>query len=256
MLWHSKLFCPVKFKHLTMVSQQKNAMKKILLLGCSCLAFGAGIKAQDSTNTSRPKADFHRVEFGFRFMPTFSAFDMKTSSGGTVNSEVTLGLGVGGFVAFNFTNHMGMQVELIYNSLSQKYQDADLERKIKVQYVNVPILFSLSTGKGYPVNLNLVAGPQFGYNIGSSTTTSGGSNTDTLQFVLATKQSDFGFAYGAGLEFNLNPEGTIRLDVGFRGVYGFANIKDSDASNTNGDVVIDRASVRTYSGYLGFAFLF
>lgn len=63
-------------------------------------------------------SSFHIVEFVFRFMPIFSSFEMKTSSGDTVKGEVTLGYGVGGLLAINFSNHVGIQGEVIYNSLS------------------------------------------------------------------------------------------------------------------------------------------
>lgn len=59
------------------------------LLGAS---IGTTVKAQDSVMVPVSSPSFHIVEFGFRFMPTFSSFDMKTSSGGTVKGEVTLAM--------------------------------------------------------------------------------------------------------------------------------------------------------------------
>ncbi len=224
--------------------------RSFVLIGLMSLAFGAHLKAQDSP-------DLHRVEFGFRFMPTISAFDMQTSSGGTIKGEATLGYGVGAALGFNFTKHVGMHMELIYNSLSQKYKDQELDREINVRYINIPLLISFNTGKSNPVNLSIVAGPQLGLNVGSSIRGSGENNSDTLTAVLATKKSDFGFAYGAALEFALNETRTIRMDIGFRGVYGFANISDTKPTTTNDSYyILDRATVRTNAGYLGIAFLF
>jgi len=225
-------------------------MKKTSIMICLVsLSLVTAGKAQESA--------FHRAEFGIRFMPTFSAFDIKTTSGGTVTSQVTLGYGVGAMLGFNFSEHVGIQGEVIYNSFSQKYKDQDLQREINVRYLNIPVLLSLNTGKSRPVNLNAVIGPQFGFNMGSSITASGSSSTDTLTTVLAIKKSDFGFAYGAGLEFMLNTTRTIRLDLGFRGVYGFVNISNtSQPSSSNSIYILDRATVRTYSGYLGITLLF
>jgi opacity protein-like surface antigen len=198
---------------------------------------------------------YRKAELGIRFMPTFSSFNITTNSDNNVKGSVTLGFGVGAMVAFNITKHIGIQGELIYNSLSQKYQDAAMQREINVRYLNVPLMFSLSTGKGKPVNLNLVAGPQLGFNTGSSIKSSGG---DTLITVFSTKRSDFGFAYGAGLEFMLNSQRTLRLDLGFRGVYGFVNISNtsSSSSETNTINILNKATVQTKSGYLGLTFLF
>ncbi len=230
-------------------------MKKLIIVSGFMSLFAGTTKAQNVTEVLQPA--YHVVEFGFRFMPTFSAFDMTTSSGGTIKGEVTLGYGVGALLAVNLSNHIGIQGEVIYNSLSQKYKDQNLNREIKVQYINIPLLFALNTGKSNPVNLNLVIGPQIGMNIGSSITSSGSGNSDTLVTVLATKKSDFGFAYGAGLQFALNKTRTIHLATGFRGVYGFVNISNTgQATSGNSYYILDRASVRTMSAYVGITFSF
>ena len=231
-------------------------MKKLFTISCLIyLSLGATTKAQETIID--PVSPLNIVEFGVRFMPTFSSFNMKTSSGGTIKAEATLGYGVGALLGVNFTNHIGIQGEVIYNALSQKYVDQNLNREIKISYVNVPLLLSLNTNKAKRINLNVVFGPQFGFNVGSSISGSSGSASDTLQSVLAIKKSDFGFAYGAGLEFALNPLHTIRLDLGFRGVYGFVNISNTNAATQNKSYYfLDQATVKTYSGYLGITFLF
>jgi opacity protein-like surface antigen len=222
-------------------------MKKSFIIIClMSSSLIATIKAQELP-------PLHRLEMGFRFMPTFSSFDMKTSSGSTIKGDVTLGYGVGAMMGFNFSDHVGMQAEVIYNSLSQKYKDQNLQREINVRYVNIPLLLSLNTGTSKPVNLRVVLGPQLGLNVGSSITSGGG---DTLKTVLSTKRNDFGFAYGAGLGFALNSTRTIRLDLGFRGVYGFVNISNtSQTAASDSYYILDRATVRTKSAYIGITFL-
>lgn len=215
------------------------------------------LQAQDAAPVEIPKPSLHRVEFGFRFMPTISAFKMKNDSGGTVKGEATFGYGIGAMAALNFTSHYGIQGEIIYNSLSQKYKDQNLEREIHVRYLNIPLLFSLNTGKSKPINLNVVFGPQLGFNMGSKIKKSGGGGSDTVTYVLATKRSDLGVAYGAGLEFMLNETRTMRLDLGFRGVYGLVNISKNNPPPDNESVYIaNDAKVRTKSGYIGISFLF
>jgi opacity protein-like surface antigen len=224
-------------------------MKKTFIIIClMSSSLVTTIKAQELP-------PLHRLELGFRFMPTFSSFDMKTSDGGTIKGDVTLGYGAGIMMGVNFTNHVGVQGEVIYSSLSQKYKDQGLQREINVRYVNIPLLFSLNTGTSKPVNLRVVAGPQIGVNVGSSITGSG-STSDTLKTVFAVKKSDFGFAYGAGLGFALNSTRTIRLDLGFRGVYGFVNISNTNqTASTDSYYILDRAIVRTKSAYVGITFL-
>ncbi len=233
-------------------------MKKIILFSTCFFLFilnGMSVAVPKNFMFRQLDGDLHRVEFGFRFMPTFSHFNMQTTSGGTVKSEVTLGYGVGGMIAFNFSKHVGIQGELMYNSLSQKYKDENLDRKINVRYFNIPLMISLNTNKTGPINFNLVAGPQLGINAGSSISSSSGNGTDTMTTVIALKKSDFGFAYGAGLEFALNEMHTMRFDIGFRGVYGLMNISKSSTQNSD-TYSIKKANVRTESLYLGFTFLF
>ncbi|HET6245091.1 MAG: PorT family protein [Bacteroidetes bacterium] len=230
--------------------------KSLIIIGLFALAFGTKVKAQDSMMVATPKPDFNRVEFGVRFMPTLSSFDMQTSSGGTIKGEATLGYGFGAILGFNFSNHVGLSGEIIYNSLSQKYTDNDMQREFNVRYVNIPLLLSLNTGKSNPVNLKVEFGPQIGYSLGASVTTAGGGDSDTLQTVISTKSGDFGAAYGAGLEFILNSKKTLRLDIGYRGVYGFVNVSNTNQPADGTYYILDRAIVRTNSAYLGFTCLF
>ena len=197
-----------------------------------------------------------KAEIGVRFMPTISSFEMNTSAGGKINGEVTLGYGVGGFVGYNFTNHIGIQGEVIYTSLTQHYYELDVKRKINLRYVNIPLLLSLNTGKSKVINFNLVAGPQLGLGVGSSVETSGNNNgTVTTEAMLSVKKNDIGLAYGAGFDIGLPAK--LRLGLGFRGVYGLIDISNNSKTNTtNSYYIIDRTHLKTYSGYIGLSFLF
>lgn len=203
------------------------------------------------------KAEAQKAELGFRFMPTFSSFEMKTSDGGTVKGEVTLGYGAGALLGFNLTDNIGVQGEVIYNSISQRYKETDVERKVNLRYVNIPLMLSLNTGKTEPVNANIVAGLQIGVSVGSSVSTSGGDGTNNIQPLLSVKKGDLGFAYGAGVDFGLTPSRTFRLGIGFRGVYGLLDISDDNTSNTTDSYyILGKTHIKTYSGYVGFSLLF
>lgn len=194
-------------------------------------------------------------EVGLRFMPTVSSFDVQTSSGGKVTADATLGYGAGLLIGYNFSDHIGLQGEVIYSTLNQKYTDDDVEREIKLEYINIPLLLSYNTGKSKAVNFNIVAGPQIGISVGSELFTSDDTNPD--EAVLSVKKGDLGFAYGAGLDFGLNTAKTIRLGIGFRGVYGLLDISDnSNNLSTESYFVLDKAHIKTYSAYLGLSFLF
>jgi hypothetical protein len=191
---------------------------------------------------------------GVRFMPTFSQLEMKTSAGGTVEGEVTLGFGAGILLGYHWSDYVGIQGELIYTSIRQKYTESEVERKLNLQYLNVPLLLSLNTGKSKMVNLNLVVGPQIGFNVGAKVVSSG---ADTAIAVVSVKAGDLGFAYGVGLDFGLNDDRTFRLGIGYRGVMGLFDISNNNQSaTTNSFYIIDRTRLKTHAGYIGISYMF
>jgi len=210
-------------------------------------------------NNSAPKEDnkpdLKHVEFGVRYMPTFSSLDVHTSDGRTLEGSATISHGFGIMTGLNFTKNIGIHAEVNYYQINQKYADGNLNHDLKINYFNIPILLSLNTNKTAPVNLNLVAGPQFGINAGSKFETSGNSSSDSTTAVVALRKGDVGFAYGAGLEFALNKSHTFRLDLGFRGFYGLVNM-DTSTNNQGTYNVIVSASRKTYGGYAGLTWMF
>lgn len=224
-----------------MKNLKMNNKIKLLVAGLF-LAFTSGAIAQ-------------KVELGFRVMPTFTAMEFNTSDGGTVKAEGKLGWGVGGFLGVNFNNNIGLQLEVIYTTLSQQYKEADISHDITLKYVNIPLLFSLNTGKDKPVNLNAVIGPQIGLNVGSDINSQSSDGSTTAQAKLDVKKSDIGFAFGAGLDFGLTS--TVRLGIGYRGVRGLIDISDkSNALTTDDYYVLDRTKTITNAGYIGISLLF
>ncbi|MBK9337412.1 MAG: PorT family protein [Lewinellaceae bacterium] len=195
-------------------------------------------------------------QVGLRFMPTFSKFDIKTSTGGTIKGEGTFGLGFGAFMGYSFSEYIGIQGEMIYSSYSQKYQELQIEREVKLKYINIPLLITLNTGKSRAVNLNVVAGPQIGISVGSDLFTTGDDGTGS-QGVLSIKKGDLGFAYGAGLDFGLNPARNIRLGIGYRGVVGVFDISDNNSTiQTNSFYVLEKSHVKVDAAYIGLSFVF
>lgn len=191
---------------------------------------------------------------GFEFLPTFTHLNMNQVEGGVYTTHFVLGYGGGFLVGHNFTDHFALQGEVLYNALSQKYTDeANIERHINLQYINVPLLMVFNTNSSKAVNLNLAVGPQIGINVGSKIKDeSSGSGVDTVGAVLAVKTGDLGIAYGAGLDFGSGP---VVFGVGYRGVLGLIDISDDNTSTTtNQYYVLDRAHVSTYAGYVSLKF--
>jgi hypothetical protein len=194
-------------------------------------------------------------EFGIRYMPTFGALALRNSMGNTVQGDVTMSNGFGIMLAHNFNRHVGIQAEVNYYDMQQKFKDQALDRTVSLSYLNIPVLLSLNTDKSRAVNWNFVVGPQFGLNVGSNLKTSGNGNTETVQGTVAAKSGDVGLAYGTGLEFMLNRIHTMRLDLGYRGFYGFVNMNATQTSPNTYNILVN-GTRKTNSAYLGLSFLF
>jgi len=203
------------------------------------------------------KAPLRKTELGFRYYPTFSALRVKTYNNETVGGDVSMSHGWGAFIGHNFNRHFGLILEVDYNQVSQKYRDQNLERRVNINYLNIPVLLSFNTDKTHWVNWNFVVGPQFGINVGSSIHTDGNAQADTVHATVAVKGSDVGVAYGTGLEFALNREHTVRLDVGYRGFHGLVDM-DANQSSSSPDTynVVVRAARKYNAAYIGLTFMF
>lgn len=231
-------------------------MKNLLNIAVGALVFVGGTTYAQETTTAVASSDFARVIIGARFMPSLSSFKVQSSDGVT-QANFTAGYGFGGFFGLNFNNHVGAQLEFQYNKINQKYVDRGLDRRVNVDYVNIPLLLSLNTNRMSRVNLNFVVGPQFGINVGASLKTTGTSEDgQDFQAILAVKDNDFGIAYGLGVDFGLNQSKTLRLDLGFRGVQGLVDISDrSGTTETDQYYILQKSYIRTYALYAGLAIL-
>jgi opacity protein-like surface antigen len=210
-----------------------------------------------SNLNGQDETPFKRVEFGIRLMPTYTALNVKTSDGGEISGSANIGFGAGAFLGVNLSNHVSILGECIYSSITQKTYDANVERKVKLKYVNVPILLSLNTNKSSFFNLNLVAGPQVGFNVRNSISISGTNEINNSQPILSVKKNDFGFVFGAGIDFGINHDRTARLGFGYRGVRGLIDInKNSGTQTSDAYYVLDRTKIKTNAAYISLSIMF
>ncbi|MGA2824112.1 MAG: porin family protein [Bacteroidales bacterium] len=80
--------------------------------------------------------------------------DYKTTFGGAANLNV----------GFDFTNHLGIKIELGYGKYGQKYTDtrdsSTFDRNIKLNCLTIPIMLKYRTG-GPIIKFYIAIGPQF-----------------------------------------------------------------------------------------------
>ena len=137
-----------------------------------------------STITAQDYNDLRRVEFGARYMPTFSAIDLKAFNDDVIQGSVSVNHGFGIMLGVNLTKNFGIQGEVNYYQVSQSFRDLNLDNEVNIKYLNIPLLLSINTNKERRVNFNVVAGPQFGINAGSNITTTGTGEPDDVKAII------------------------------------------------------------------------
>lgn len=237
------------------------ALFSAALLSASVLNAQDTVKVKETTVVhdtvvkAKDENKLHKGEFGLRYLPTFTSLSLRNYNGDVVQGKATMSSGFGIMLAHNFSKCVGVQAEINYNKISQKYKDRGLDQQVSINYIDVPVMLGINTDKTMPVVFGVVVGPQFGINIGSSFSGNSGNNSDTLSAVLAVKEGDVGLAYGAGFGIALTPQRNIRLDFGFRGAYGLVDMR-GDAAGSNSYNILVKGSRKSYGGYLGITFLF
>jgi hypothetical protein len=208
-------------------------------------------EAPKSTYSDR----LHVGELGVRYMPTFVSMNFHNANGEVVQGEVTMSNGFGVMMGLNFSKNVGLMAAVDYLDITQKYKDMGLERQVHVNYLNIPVMLQLNTNKTKPVNVNFVAGPQFGVNLGADLSGNSNGSTETVRATVGASGADIGAAYGAGLEIALDKARCYRIDLGYRGFYGIVDGRaDQTAPNTYN--VLVKGSRKTNAAYLGFAWTF
>ncbi len=201
-------------------------------------------------------SDWKGFHIGGVAQATFTDVNI-SSSNGTVTTDYVVGYGGGGYIGYFFNSHVEMRVEALYSSLAQQIVVNDTKQELNLNYVNFPILLGLHTCYDKPVSFNVMVGPQFGINTGSSLEGRGSEGVDTVHASVKVKPTDIGIAYGAGLDFGFGEERLVHLNVGFRGVYGIVDISEGNENTTTNDFyILDRANLKTYSGYAGLSVKF
>lgn len=193
--------------------------------------------------------------FGVKFQPTLTQIkDQNLSDSSSIDLQSTLNWGAGISISYFMAKDFAAQLELVYAGLGQKYTGIDTFGVTayyqRFDYVNVPLVFKLTTGNEKFLGLNVHAGVQAGVLVDSRLEVrpaSGGSFESSTTG--NTNPVDFGFTYGAGLDFNIAKR--LQLNLGLRMYNGLVDINDSgDKSHPN----YSKSYNRTQSAYIGLTF--
>ena len=150
------------------------------------------------------------VIFSFSFLATqVNAQDaVKTGAKGGLNFatmsdgyDTRTGFVVGGFAKFGIPDSpLSIQPEVMYSQQGGKVDN----NEIRIDYLQVPVLFKLAMSQGGTVEPNLFAGPYAGLRIlaeqeGGTGGLFGGSTNIENQ----TEQVDYGLSFGGGIDIEV-----------------------------------------------------
>jgi hypothetical protein len=141
-----------------------------------------------------------------------NVFTINNDNDVNYNSKEGLNIGLLGHI--HFTKQMALQPEIVYSGQGAKYNTGNVETKINLDYINIPVLFQYMFDNGF----RLQAGPQLGFLVNAKSKT--GSISVDIKNNL--KKVDVGLAMGVG--YIHTPSG---FGVDARYNLGVSNINDN-----------------------------
>lgn len=150
-----------------------------------------------------------------------NVYNINTDNNTSYDSKTGLNLGLIGHI--HLSRQLALQPEVVYSAQGAKYTVAGTETKIKLNYINVPVLFQYMFDNGF----RLQAGPQVGFLASAKSET---NNTDT-DIKNNLKSIDFGLGAGVGY---VHPASGFGVDARYN--LGLSNINENTAvkSTNNG----------------------
>ena len=148
------------------------------------------------------------AHFGLKAGANFSKLDVKNG----VDYKSKTGLHAGGLVHIHISQHFAVQPEVVF---SMQGGEDNANGKLKVNYINVPVLAQYMFNQGFRIQ----TGPQIGFLVSAEQKT---GNTETKVDDLL-EGIDFSWSIGAGY---LSPSG---LGVDARYNFGLTDIWEHEA---------------------------
>lgn len=164
-----------------------------------------------------------KAQSDFSFGPKMG-LNLTNISNSDANNKASIHLGA--FAQTQFTDLVGMKVELLYSrqGFADKYREDGESIKVKgrVNYLNIPVLAKLNVYK----NLSVDLGPQFGFALNARMKSKWG-DTVVKKKIRDLNTFELGFAMGVAYELDLG------LIVSARYNLGITNVFDKDAVGSN-----------------------
>jgi hypothetical protein len=143
--------------------------------------------------------------------------DVYNSEG--LNYDYKFGFHGGLLAHIHIAKHFAIQPEVVYSRQGARFHYQDDNAQLRLNYINVPVLFQYMFGNGF----RLQAGPQVGFLVNSAL------KNDDFYYSRPNTFNKVDFAAAVGASY----VSAMGLGIDARYVHGFIDVTDGPATSTN-----------------------
>jgi opacity protein-like surface antigen len=174
------------------------------------------------------------VSFGLKGGMNISNF-----SGSDFEYDAKTGLMFGAMLEFSVPAlPFGIESGVYYTQKGAKVEDSGVSGKVKLDYIEVPLMAKFQLGPPGPITPHFLIGPYIGFNMNAEAEFDDGEVFGGVDIDDLTKSTEFGGVAAVGLDFSL---GVTKLNAQARYSYGFTSVFEDDADDGEKNAVLSVA---------------
>ena len=139
----------------------------------------------------------------------------------SVNFDQRKGFVGGLFVVWPANSLVALQSEVLYSQKGAQIEEGGMTAKLKLDYVDIPVLARVSSPASGGASFHVFAGPSFAVRVSAKTEASFEDEEQSEDIGDDVERFDLGLVAGAGLEFG-------RFVIDGRYTWGLSNINKDD----------------------------
>lgn len=157
------------------------------------------------------------VKFGLK-----GGFNIANITNSDIDADARFGLTAGASVDLSLPAiPFGIETGLNYSQKGADGSEEEFTSKIKLDYIEVPVLAKFQLGPPGPITPHLVVGPYLGININAEAEVSDGIESISVDLSDDVNNTEIGGTAGVGVDFNM---GVTKLNARAQYSYGFTDI--------------------------------
>jgi len=174
------------------------------------------------------------VSFGLK-----AGMNISNLHGSDFEPDAKTGLLLGGVLDINLpATPFAIESGVYYSQKGAEAEDMGFNYKLKLDYIEVPVLAKFQLGPPGPITPSLGIGPYLGFNVNAEQELSGDDVSGTEDISDEISGTEIGGIASLGLDFNM---GLTKLNASARYSYGFTSAFEDDFDNGERNAVFSIA---------------